>query len=163
MNVFYHIHKKNNYDEMWQIGNEFEVGKEQNPFSELSYIFPKYPTNEYDLLHEYKILVRELGMEQIRREKFNESPSRNNCIWLCRKEQIMYWKNQLEEKDVEVQEVEVFNLPVKKRGKDIPLLGMSYKETLKQAKKYWENTDLSNNEDDEYLYLGKLKIIDKLE
>lgn len=167
---FYHIHKKNDDDEMWQVGKEFTISKEQNYFTKIAYNFHDYMKEEQikdkdSMLYEYALLVRELGMEQARRENFKELPSRHNCIWLCREDQIMYWKSQIgkKEEDIEVYKVEIFDLPVKKRNIDIPRTGISYEETLEQAKKYWENNDLTNYEDDEYLYIGKLKIIDKLE
>lgn len=190
MKRMYHIHKLNNNDEMWKVGNEFEVGNEKNNFTKFSFNFEsniliegvKYPyKNVYDyyeqngnilgkinllneaniFISEYQILVRELGMEEIRRSMFPKLPSRQSCIWLCRKEQINYWKKFINE-EVEVFEVEINNNVFKTRNSLIPLPTDSYQKILEKSKLYWNENNMDENEDDEYLYVGKLKIIKKI-
>lgn len=189
--IFYHIHKINNKDEVWKVENELEIGKDNNKFFEESMNFEskilmdnkKYPfKNVYEhylstkniqgelkllddannFINEFQILIRELGMEEIRRNLFPQIPSRQKCIWLCRKEQINYWKNRISGK-IDIFKVEIFDEPFKTRESFIPLPSDSYNEILRKSKEYWQGVDNTLNEDDEYLYVGKLKIIDKFE
>ncbi len=186
----YHIHKLNNNDEIWKVGNELEFGKEKNNFTKTAFEFEYkimlenayYPyLNVYDyygsrqaisdllnllpasksFINEYQILVRELGMEEIRKEEFSLLPSRRNCIWLCRENQIDFWKKFLGD-DIEIYELEIFNSVFKTRNALIPLPSDSYKQILKKSKQYWSYNSTVENEDDEYLYTGKLKIVGKV-
>lgn len=186
----YHIHKLNNNDEMWKIGNELDFGKEKNNFTKVSFKFESkiqiantdYPylnvdsyyqsngdvINQLDLLHtarnfisEYQILIRELGMEEIRKESFSHLPSRRKCIWLCRENQIDFWKKFICDR-VEVFEVEISNSAFRTRNSLIPLPSDSYNDILHKSKQYWGYNSTNENEDDEYLYIGKLKIVGKI-
>ena len=114
------------------------------------------------MVYEYQILVRELGMEKIREKLFSKLPSRQKCIWLCRKEQIKYWKDKIN-CDCDIFKVEIFDKPFKTRESLIPLPNDSYNEILKKSKDYWREKNNTLNEDDEYLYVGKIKIIEKTE
>lgn len=187
----YHIHKKNNKDELWKVGNEIEVGNENNNFINFSFNFNSlillenqiYPfanvcdyyikTNDIgnqinllktakDFINEYQILIRELGMEEIRRKFYPHLPSRQKCIWLCGKKQIDYWKNFILG-DFEIFEVEVFGKTFKSRNSLIPLPSDSYNTILEKSHSYWSEKNDVENEDDEYLYVGKIKIISKIE
>lgn len=84
----YHIHKKNNNDEIWKVGNEIEIGYDNNNFINFSFNFNSlillenqiYPFNNVydyyintndvrnqinllktakDFIREYQILIRE--------------------------------------------------------------------------------------------------------
>ena len=183
--TLYHIHRKNRKDKLWKVGNEFEVGIEYNTFFDASLNFDpsilinnqKYPfidfcehfntenqtnllTTAKDIISEYQLLIRELGMEEVRKNFYPHLPSRQKCIWLCRKSQIDYWKNFISGK-VEIFEVEIFDLPFKTTNSLIPLPSDSYNTILNKAKLYWSPENHIDNEDDEYLYVGKLKVISK--
>lgn len=187
----YHIHRKNCKDELWKVGNEFEVGKENNNFIDFSLNFDtlilindqKYPflnlyeyykeqkdiENQINLLNtakefinEYQLLIRELGMEEIRKKFYTHLPSRQKCIWLCRKNQINYWKNFISG-ELEIFEIEIFDIPFKSRNSLIPLSSDSYNTILNKAQLYWGEKNNIDNVDDEYLYIGKLKIVSKFE
>lgn len=187
----YHIHRKNCKDELWKVGNEFEVGLENNIYFNFSINFnsfilinnQKYPfLNIYDyykkqedienqinllnvskdFINEYQLLIRELGMEEIRKNFYPHLPSRQKCIWLCRKNQINYWKKFISG-EIEIFEVEIFDIPFKSRNSLISLPSDSYNTILDKAQLYWSEKNYVDNEDDEYLYVGKLKIINKIE
>ena len=187
----YHIHRKNCKDELWKVGNEFEVGLENNIFFDFSLNFnslilinnQKYPffavydyykeqrdienqinllNTSKDFINEYQLLIRELGMEEIRKNFYPHLPSRQKCIWLCRKNQINYWKKFISGK-LEIFEIEIFDIPFKSRNSLISLPSDSYNTILDKAQLYWSEINYIDNEDDEYLYVGKLKIISKIE
>lgn len=187
----YHIHRKNCKDELWKVGNEFEVGLENNIFFDFSLNFnslilinnQKYPffavydyykeqrdienqinllNTSKDFINEYQLLIRELGMEEIRKNFYPHLPSRQKCIWLCRKNQINYWKKFISG-ELEIFEIEIFDIPFKSRNSLISLPSDSYNTILDKAQLYWSEKNYIDNEDDEYLYVGKLKIISKIE
>jgi hypothetical protein len=189
--TLYHIHRKKCKDELWKVGKELEVGMDNNPFFDASLKFDafilidnqKYPflnayeyfkeqkdiENQINLLniannfiHEYQLLIRELGMEEVRKKFYPHLPSRQKCIWLCRKNQIDYWKKFILG-EFEIFEVEIFDLPFKTRNSLISLPPDSYTTILNKAQLYWSEKNYIDNEDDEYLYVGKLKIISKFE
>lgn len=190
--ILYHIHRKNCNNELWQVGNEFVVGNENNKFVDYSFNFDsliligdkKYPFKNiyvhYDkiedkiklldiannIIKEYQILIRELGMEEIRKKFYPNLPSRQKCIFLCGKKQIEHWKKEISNgdgtKDIEVFKVEIFNEPFKSRDSFLPLPSDSYNTILKKAKLYWSAKDDSENEDDEYLYVGEIRVINKV-
>ena len=189
--ILYHIHKKGFYDELWKEGNELEIGNQNNTFINISlnfsssinvgneifsfwYVYNNF-LNNWDIdtkmrllndanifINEYQILIRELGMEQVRKERFIDLPSRFKCIWFCRKDQINYWKNFVTG-DIEIFEVEVFDKAFKSRDSLIPLKMDSYNTILEKSFKYWGKNSSEENKDDEYLYVGKMKILKKIE
>ncbi|MCL2341971.1 MAG: DUF2441 domain-containing protein [Firmicutes bacterium] len=187
--LMYHIHKKGYYDNIWKIGSKFEVGLSVNSFTEISLNFEskiliegvKYPFlnvyNHYkslrdiqnqlnllntanDFINEYQMLIRELGLEEVRQDTFSELPSRKHCIWLCRENQLDYWKEMLHG-EFEIFKVKIFEKCFKTRNYFIPLPTDSYNTILQQAVKYWGYSNEVENEDDEYLYIGKLEIIER--
>lgn len=111
------------------------------------------------LISEYQILIRELGFEEIRKSKFSTLPSRYNCIWLCRKDQIVYWSKKLGTENYEIYKVKIYGKPFKSRESLISLPSDSYLSICKKAEKYWQYNDKFDCEDDEYLYEGKFQII----
>ncbi len=188
--LLYHIHKKGFYDNLWKEGNELVIGNQNNAFIALALNFKSTIVvdniiysfwdaynnflNNWDIdtkmrllndannyINEYQILIRELGMEKVRKNHFEKLPSRYKCIWLCRKNQIDYWRNILNE-ETEIYEVETFNQPFKTRNSLIPSKIDSYNDILEKSFKYWGENSLEENEDDEYLYVGKIKINKKI-
>lgn len=186
--VFYHIHKIGICDEKWQVGNVLEI--KQNEFIKYSLNFSSYIdiynrkkvpiknavefaqksddistqlfllSKSKDIISEYQILVREIGFEEVRKSKFNNLPSRYNCIWLCRKDQIGYWIKQLNYQRYVIYKVEIYNEPFKSRNSLISLPNDSYIDVCEKAQKYWCYNNDKDYEDDEYLYGGKFKILD---
>lgn len=185
--IFYHIHKCGIHDDDWQIGKVLETN--QNEFTKFSFDFAPYidiynQTNvplinaiEYaqeikdikgqimllseakSCINEYQILIRELVLEDIRRRKFENLPSRHNCIYLCREDQIEYWEKHLRSQNYVIYKIEIYGEPFKSRDKLLPKPHESYNSICKQANIYWQYNNSKNFEDDEYLYEGKFKIL----
>lgn len=101
-------------------------------------------------------------MEEIRKEFYPKLPSRQKCIWLCRKDQINYWIDKISG-NIEIFEIKTFGTPFKSRNSLLPLPSDTYNRILKKSKLYWNENNNINNEDDEYLYVGKIKIINKID
>ncbi len=89
-------------------------------------------------------------------------PSRYNCIYLCRIDQIEYWKKRLELQNYAIYKIEIYDEPFKSRDILLPKPHESYNSICKKTKIYWQYNNSKNFEDDEYLYEGKFKILDKI-
>lgn len=185
--TFYHIHKNGVHDDKWQIGNILETM--QNEFIKCSFDFAAYldvydqtsvplinaiehaqqigdVLGQIKLLSiaksfitEYQILVRELAFENIRKKEFKNLPSRYNCIYLCRMDQIKYWEKRLKLQNYTIYKIEIYDEPFKSRDILLPKPHESYNSICKKAKVYWQYNNTQNFEDDEYLYEGKFKIL----
>lgn len=188
--IFYHIHKNGIHDEEWKIGNVINI--DQNDFIRFSLnysIKQNIPginnesyrdevirvqklcdineqsnllSNSIYIINEYQLLIRELAFEEIRQKEFNHLPSRQKCIWLCRKDQLKFWIRNLESKDYTVFKIEIYGRTFKTRDFLIPSQNDSYNEMLEKARQYWQYNNDEDYEDDEYLYEGNFKIIDSV-
>lgn len=190
-NVFYHIHKKGFFDDKWYVGNAFNVGESYNCFFDLCVRFKpivNYRNNDYsieklyelfsnknsisDIIHltdiynsflgEYKLLIRELGLEDIRCKHFSYVPSRQKCIWLCRKNQIDFWKNRLRTNEIVIYKIRIYDDIYKLNEEFLPNPSDSYNEILEKSKKYWSYDNKNERENDEYLYIGRIEILEEI-
>lgn len=117
--------------------------------------FGKYITAEYAML------LREIAYEEVRSKYFNNLPSRTKCIYLCKENQLEFWKTQFSSK-YKVFKVKVFGDVFKSSNDFIPLPTDSYKEILEKAKKYWSYSSSKEKITDEYLYVGKIEILEEI-
>ena len=78
--VAYHIHRIGKYDEYWKEGNEITFGNTETNLEK--------HTNETRIEYED-------SFEEIRKVNYNTSPSRNTCLFVCNKENIVSWFNNL--------------------------------------------------------------------
>lgn len=189
-NIYFHLHRKGCFDNEWVVGNTIKIDK--NAFSEFSYNFTptvdaynrnqisvlnvinysieigdianqlKLLKNSYNIINEYGMLVRELAYEEFRIKKYPNLPSRNCCIWLFRQEQMDYWKKFIGG-DIELYKIEVFSNVFKTRNSLISFPNDSYNTIKYKADQYWAYNSSELNEDDEYLYSGEFKIIEKID
>ena len=190
-NSFYHIHKKKYDDIIWNVGNIIEFGKEDNFFwkecinfkSMISIDNVKYPfgnvynyytdnnmfkkqiellsiANEYMI--EYQLLLREIGLEKIRNELFINLPSRQKCIWLCKESQFPFWIKSIKG-NYDIYKVRIHGNAFKSKNSLLPLPADSFNEILEKSKLYWSYDSDDENEDDEYLYVGKVELCEKIE
>ena len=93
---------------------------------------------------------------------FNSLPSRTSCIWLCKEKQLKFWQEQLKEDNYKIFMIEVFGKTFKSNNNMIVAPSDSYKQMREMAKKYWGYKEKTEKEDDEYLYVGKIKVIKEL-
>ncbi len=126
------------------------------------------PENVYMLLDsascfisEYQMLIREIGYEEIRKSEFNCKPSRQKCIWLCKEEQLEYWKGNIG-KPFKIFKVKIEGQAFKSNNDLIVSPSESYNKIVKKAKEYWNYEGKFENEKDEYLYVGNLEILEEL-
>lgn len=184
----YHIHKRGIGDDKWVTGNRFLADFENqfwkscmnfstwvNAYDEKAYpyqnVYKHYKSLgdiplcmelldvSSNIIGEFQMLIREVCMENIRNMCFSNLPSRCSRVWLCRENQIDYWKKFIPS-DVAIFEVEVCERRMfKSRNLLIPLPSDSYAKILEKAKVYWSYQSSDENEDDEYLYNGEVLVI----
>lgn len=192
--IMYHISNNDKYDDIWIEGNTidntknfisdyYNQGINFNSFLDEdkllsleklidscldeqqdidSYIYFLKKANLY--LKNYGLLTRELALEECRKDNYPNLPSRKEAIWLCEKEQIKYWKQQLylENISMNLYKLSVEGELFKTNAQLIPNKQLSYKEIYERALKYW-NPDLYKlpKKSIEYLFKGKIKILKK--
>lgn len=180
-------------EKLWRVGNiiKFNNNKYNNFFSFSNSYKPLFPYNnklipinnitdfcinnsrvfEYERLlkfssnciSEYQILLREIAYENIRMAHFEKLPSRLNCIWLCRKNQIDVWKRLINNQNVKIFKINTRNNKVfKTSNKLICLPCDSFQEINNKALQYWSYSNDKDNEDDEYLYVGDIEILEEI-
>ena len=119
--ILYHVHKFNQFDNLYQEGNSFVIGNEYNEFTKelmstpttsmangsscsFSTLFDHFAfdtLNKDEKILAYEdikaylfdsvINTREMLLEQKRLESFPNLPSRYKCIWLCDENGVGTW------------------------------------------------------------------------
>lgn len=113
-------------------------------------------------LQEYQLLVREQVLEEVRKEYYEDLPSRRSSIWLCEKDQLAYWLNNLKE-DRKVFLVSATGNLWQANAQKLPELGSDIIDTKSQAHRYWQNKQGVSCEYSEYLFQGKLQILKEVD
>ena len=115
-----------------------------------------------NIISEYQILLREIVYEEIRRDYFNNLPSRTSCIWLCKERHLKFWQERLKGNNYKIFMIKVFGETFKTNNNMIVAPSESYEKMKEMAKKYWGYKEKIEKEDDEYLYVGKIQVIKEL-
>lgn len=111
------------------------------------------------------IFKRELALEEVRKEFYPSMPSRKHSIWVAGEEQMEFWKTQLaKDKSLKMYKVSLTGTLFKSSDKFIPDDDLTYGESLKDAHNYWNPafTELEEEEKAEYLFQGKVKILEEI-
>lgn len=114
------------------------------------------------IINEYQMLLRENAYEEIRKLFFNNLPSRTTCIWLCKEKQLKFWLEQFKGNNYKVFKIKIFGEAFKSNNNLLVAPSDSYSNMKEMAKKYWAYNEKKENEQDEYLYVGKIEIIEEI-
>ncbi len=182
--TYYQIAKNRNY----RVGDKLYFGKEDNGqvrIFDFSFAHDGQPLHKHAFkdakkgvfknkerikkyaiaLNEYDFLLRELALEEIRKEKFSSAPSRFKCMYLFDNKDKMleafdYCKKQGKSPLVQA-------IAVKATGeafycKDVSLgrSGKSYNEHKQAAIEYWSQDQNSSKETKEVLFVGDVEVIE---
>ena len=117
-------------------------------------------------LQNYDLFMREIAMEEVRKEKFPNLPSRFKCMYLSETKEealknleIMFKKGQGQFQAIAVKlSGELFY--VKEVG--IGRRGASYNEYRKLAEKFWEQNQHSAEKTKEILFVGDAEVVEIL-
>lgn len=202
--ILYHVHRINQFDKDFSIGNTLEFGNKYNDLKSRSMnhccmfqddiikkedegrivlrdletfiSFDKIKnmsvSRQLDLLtavkkyiHNSKLDIREMILEEVRLREHPNYPSRYTCAWLTDEASLPYWCEALN-----VQEEEYVALQVEADGNIfvstddlLPRSCMSNEDIYKGAYQYWNpsEADLKRNAR-EYLLDGKMKILKRV-
>ena len=109
------------------------------------------------------INIREMAMEEYRKENCINLPSRLHSLYACSEEGIEFWSNQIRDNDVDVYRIDVFDEPFLSNEILLPNEGLCYGDKVKESHNYFnpKKKDL-NPITNEYLVQGKVKIKEKV-
>lgn len=119
------------------------------------------------LIRGINIIKREMALEEIRKQKYPELPSRKHSIWLCNENGIKYWSEALSNNEIKVDLYKVLVTGILFKSSDLffPKTISDYETNLKEAESYWnpQFTDEEQEKRAEYLFQGRLKILKKVD
>ena len=114
-----------------------------------------------EIIHNMSLKERENTLELVRQQKFPHLPSRNSSIWLTDEKDLEYWQEQLG-KQQEIFKVSATGNLFKTTARLLPSRKTIQPEMYNQAKAYWEAKDLKEDDNIEYLFQGKLKLLERI-
>lgn len=107
--------------------------------------------------------IREMAMEEYRKENCDNIPSRLHSLYACSEEGIDFWKTKIRDNDVDVYRIDVLDEPFVSNEILLPAESLCYGDKKKASYKYFnpKKKDL-NPATNEYLVQGKVKILEKV-
>jgi len=111
------------------------------------------------------IYNRECALEKYRLDHYPDLPSRKHSLWLTNKKGLKHWeKIFLKKLKIEIYKVSVTGKLFKSSDNFLPDDELTVKEMYDDSERYW-NPAFKTNKDEreaEYLFQGKVKIIEKI-
>lgn len=112
---------------------------------------------------QYLKYIREEIFENTRKQINSELPSRKKCLWICKKDELEYWWNEISN----TKPKKIIEIELEKEGKihiaDGELIkseNYSINEFNEMSNKYWKG-EINNKSVIEILFEGKFKVINK--
>lgn len=121
-----------------------------------------------ELLEETSVAMREIKLEEYRKNFHPELPSRLHSIWFTDPNCLEFWEDDLHKnnckRNLTLYRLQVNGNVFKSRSFYLPRTYFTEKQMYDQAKFYWEPAMDPNMEyyDAEYLFQGKVKILEKV-
>ena len=106
------------------------------------------------------IMNREEALEEVRKEKYSDLPSRYHSIWVCDEDSLNFWINKLS-KDVTIYKLLLNGNLFKSSELFLPYDGETKEKQKIESEKYW-NPVFDSEESlirKEYLFQGKAKVL----
>jgi hypothetical protein len=107
------------------------------------------------------MLIRELVYEEVRFKYFNDLPSRRHCIWLCDENELHLWNNTLGGEH-DIYKVKVTGKIHSCYAGALDDDNINYKILFYKALSYWRGECIGNPMEKEYLFEGKVELIEKV-
>ena len=114
----------------------------------------------------YVNLLNELIFERVRYNDFPELPSRLKCAWLCDKQQVGKWWREFNAREYKkIFKVEAYGKVIRADRSWMPTDISPVKEQFSLATEYWNGNlnPTTKSRLREYLFIGKLKVIEEIE
>lgn len=145
---FFHIHTYGEEKEKWEVGKIYSTGTRSRVFKNLPKRF------------------REEGFEKIRKESFEDFPSRYSCLFLSEDiSMAKFWAEKLQTRTGNVQCVEIELLSGKYVYVDESIYDMERfadKEIQEDANDYWNGDKMEVNPVITILFEGDFKICEEI-
>lgn len=153
-------------EELFYCFSPLSASKEEL-LKELKFFFSK-SVELNNILIGYLRLINEMIFEMVRKREYIHLPSRHNCIWLCKKQDVLKWRKYVLQDD-EHKQAKIF--VVKATGKihkaDGSWINPEIREladAFKIAENYWSgksNPKLKQRLT-EYLFHGEIEVLDEV-
>lgn len=109
------------------------------------------------------INLREMAMEEYRKENCNNIPSRMHSLFACSGEGLPFWIEQINDGEVNVFRIDVFDEPFISNEVLLPSETLSYGDKINASYKYFHpNEQDLNTLTNEYLVQGKVKVLERV-
>ncbi|WP_312285910.1 DUF2441 domain-containing protein [Chryseobacterium gleum] len=109
-------------------------------------------------LNKNSMMLRELILENYRKDNFPELPSRYNSIWVCKEDNLDYWIKALQINDYNVFQLKLTGVMHISTEKSLYSDVLNVHQYQELAKKYWSQDQVWEN-DSEALFDGLIEII----
>ena len=115
------------------------------------------------ILLDEAINLREMAMEEYRKNNCPEIPSRLHSLFACSEEGIGFWNEKIYDNDTQIFKIEVDEEPFVSNEQLLPIEGLSYGDKIDASYSYFHprKKDL-DPETNEYLVQGKVKILERI-
>ena len=109
------------------------------------------------------INIREIALENFRKEYRDDKPSRMHSLFACSEEGVDFWLQHIRDTELDIFRIEVYDELFQSNECLLPDEKLSFGEKITDAHRYWfPNKEFLNNERDEFLVQGKVKILEKV-
>jgi len=150
--------------------NEYlETGKIPSGFESLKDVCfdPKNMINSLINSNEHYIrYAREVLFEEVRKEFFNQLPSRQKCLWVIPQDEgqksLNYWNGLLKNKESRILSVRLTGKIHRTNQDYLTLTTNSFNYIREQAFRYWNGTSGNETERDELLFEGFVTFIEEI-
>lgn len=165
----FHIHTRAAHSMGWvpfQEGASVMVGENHNPYYaaiRISATRPGPGISAADIARSFRVMLREVVFEQVRRISFPDTPSRTTCLWACRTlDEARYWQQRIPHTgEKRIYELELIQGSIHE-GSEGHLTEDSenISELEERAARYWNGAKVSEGQR-EILCAGKLNVVER--
>ncbi len=109
------------------------------------------------------INLREMAMEEYRKENCIELPSRLHSLYACSEEGIKFWSDRIKDGNVDVYQIDVYDEPFLSNEALLPKDTLNYGDKIASSYNYFHPKKKELNPiTNEYLVQGKVKVLKKV-
>ncbi|WP_186755964.1 DUF2441 domain-containing protein [Echinicola salinicaeni] len=112
-------------------------------------------------LNKTSMMLREIVLENYRKENCPHLPSRHNAIWICQKEGVEYWKNALQTDNTVTYKIRLNGEMHVASEKSLYSDVQNVNQYLEQAELYW-TPNQKWTIDAEGIFDGEIEILEKI-
>ncbi len=107
------------------------------------------------------MILREVILENHRKEYYPNLPSRANCIWVCENTSIDFWIKSLQIKDFEIFKLRLTGASHRASEKNLISDVLNFCQYSKMAQEYW-SPNQDSGLDSEIIFDGQIEVLEIL-